>query len=195
MQHKQGEIMTYRIRNFSFISMLVVVFTLAGCDGQSTDQDIESNAAAENTATPQAQSQTRTADPKPEQSAVSGSEWTEPQAAAKPVCTNCGTIAAITQVTEKGEGSLVGVVAGGAAGGLLGNQIGDGSGKKLATVAGAIGGAIAGHEVERHVRAEKYYEVTVNMDNGGTETVKIANGETLAVGQRVQVEGENIYLQ
>lgn len=182
--------MTYRIRNFSFISMLVVFFTLAGCDGQSPDQDIESNAAADNTTT---QSQTRS--PKPEQSAASGSDWTEPQAAAEPACTNCGRIAAITQVTEKGEGSLVGVVAGGAAGGLLGNQIGDGSGKKLATVAGAIGGAIAGHEVERHVRAEKYYEVTVNMDNGGTETVKVANGETLAVGQRVQVEGENIYLQ
>lgn len=189
--------MPHQICKFSKVITLLTILALTGCDGQgfNTEQEAESNVAAENTESSPAESQTRTPAPKETQTMASNSEWSEPQAQTQPTCTDCGTIAMIEPAMVKGEASGIGIVAGGVVGGIVGNQLGGGTGKKIATVAGAVGGAFAGNEVEKYVNSEKYYAVTVDMDNGGTQTVKIANGESLAVGQRVKVDGNNLHLQ
>lgn len=105
-------------------------------------------------------------------------------------CTNCGTVADIRAVesSSSGAGAIIGAVVGG----LLGNQVGGGSGKDIATVAGAVGGALAGNEVERRRRGVSYYEVIVNMDNGGREVVNIADPRGLSVGMDVKIVGNDI---
>jgi outer membrane lipoprotein SlyB len=109
-------------------------------------------------------------------------------------CAECGTITAVNVVERQGEGSGLGAVAGGVVGGVLGNQIGDGSGRRIATVAGAAGGAYAGHQIEKHVKTAKQWNVVVRMEDGTSrvfpfdaepgyragDKVKIADGRLVA---------------
>jgi outer membrane lipoprotein SlyB len=103
------------------------------------------------------------------------------------VCSDCGVITAITPVKEEGKGTGLGAVAGGLAGLVVGNQIGAGSGKTIAKVAGAAGGALLGNKLEKKVRAETHYEITVRYDNGAETTVRQEHEPTLAVGAAVRV--------
>jgi outer membrane lipoprotein SlyB len=109
-----------------------------------------------------------------------------------PVCTNCGTIAQIDEVKEKGNASGVGAVVGAVAGAVIGHQVGDGRGNDAATAAGAIGGGITGHQVERRINSDVYYNVTVNMENGGTHIAKVATLNGLSVGSKVKVVGNDL---
>ncbi len=104
------------------------------------------------------------------------------------VCGTCGTIESVREVTQPGEGSWIGSVAGGVVGGLLGNQIGRGNGRALATVAGAVGGAFAGHEVEKHVRTDRQYEITVRFDDGSVRTFTDAQAPAWRSGDRVRLD-------
>jgi len=79
-------------------------------------------------------------------------------------------------------------VAGGVLGAILGNQIGGGNGKKVMAVAGAAGGAFAGHEVEKRMRGETQYEVTVRFDDGRTRTYTETQPTQLQDGDRVRLE-------
>lgn len=106
------------------------------------------------------------------------------------VCASCGVVESVTAVQQKGQGSGIGVVAGGVAGGLLGNQIGGGKGKTAMTVLGAIGGGFAGNEVEKRVRTETVYDVTVRMDDGSTRSFRRA--QAMAVGSAVTVDGDTL---
>lgn len=119
------------------------------------------------------------------------------QAAAAPkpasVCAHCGKVEAVTAVTQKGEGTGLGVVGGAVVGGLVGSQIGGGSGKNVATVLGAVGGGVAGNEVEKRARASTSYQVKVRMDDGSLRTVTQATAP--AVGQKVTVEGSTLRLR
>ncbi len=108
-------------------------------------------------------------------------------AKAAPVCANCGVIASVNAITQKGEGSGLGAVAGGVLGGVLGNQVGGGSGKKIATVAGAAGGAYAGHQVEKNMKSTTHYEVVVNMDDGTTRTFNYDTQPAFQSGGKVRV--------
>jgi outer membrane lipoprotein SlyB len=114
----------------------------------------------------------------------------QPQAAQS--CPNCGTVAAITPVTVEGESSGAGAVIGAVVGGLLGNQVGGGSGRDAATAVGAIGGAVAGKEIEERKNARTYYEVAVNLDNGGRETVNVASPRGISVGTEVEIVGNDL---
>ena len=120
-------------------------------------------------------------------------------AAPKPVqpeiCADCGTVASITEVAQKGEGSGAGAVAGAVAGGVAGHQFGKGKGKDAATAAGAILGAIAGHQVEKQVRSYKTYDVAVAMEDGSSRVINVGELGGLSVGARVRVESNNIYLR
>jgi outer membrane lipoprotein SlyB len=107
--------------------------------------------------------------------------------AAPRVCANCGTVEAVNAIQQQGEGSGIGAVAGGVAGALLGNQIGGGSGRKIATVAGAAGGAYAGHQIEKHVKSTKRYDVVVRMDDGSTRTFPYENEPPFRAGSKVKV--------
>lgn len=103
-----------------------------------------------------------------------------------PVCRECGTVENVHEVTVKADGSGLGAVAGGVLGGVLGHQVGRGTGRDLATIAGAVGGAFAGNQVEKTVRADKQYELTVRFDDGSVRTYT-QGGTGWQVGERVRL--------
>ena len=110
-----------------------------------------------------------------------------PEPARSPVCADCGRVEAIDVVELKGEGTGLGAVAGGVVGGVLGNQVGRGSGRKIATVAGVAGGAYAGHQIEKHVKATRRYDVTVRMDNGALRSVFYDAEPSFRIGDKVKI--------
>ena len=103
------------------------------------------------------------------------------------ICNECGTVESVREISNKGEGTGLGAVAGGVLGGLLGSQIGGGNGKKAMAVVGAAGGAFAGHEVEKRMRGETLYEITVRFDDGRTRTYTEAQATQLQNGDRVRL--------
>lgn len=109
------------------------------------------------------------------------------------ICADCGTVSAITETTQKGEGSGAGAVAGAVAGGVAGHQVGGGRGKDVATVAGAILGAMAGHEIEKRARSTTSYDISVTMDDGSQRLINVVEPGGLTVGTKVRVEGNTIY--
>jgi outer membrane lipoprotein SlyB len=110
--------------------------------------------------------------------------------AAAPICTNCGTVESVRQVELEGQGTGLGAVAGGVAGGLLGNQFGSGNGKTAMTVLGAVGGGLAGNKVEKKVRSETVYRVSVRMQDGSVGTFQ--QSQSFAVGTKVVVDGKSL---
>ncbi len=125
----------------------------------------------------------REAAPEPRKPAqVAASEPAKPA-----VCVDCGRIEAIQVVEQKGEGTGLGAVAGGVVGGVLGNQVGRGSGRKIATVAGVAGGAYAGHEIEKHAKTTKRYDVTVRMDTGALRSVSYDAEPGFRIGDKVKI--------
>ncbi|WP_079417219.1 glycine zipper 2TM domain-containing protein [Thiomonas intermedia] len=158
-------------------------------------------AETKNTAPPStAQTQAAAPQPKPVVRQAQASEQAAPQqfapqqfapqtapvAPQQPVCSHCGTVAAVTPVqVHSQQNSPVGVIAGGIVGGLLGNQVGGGDGRKLATVAGAIGGGFAGNEIAKRVDSQTVYDVQVRMDDGQVRTLQLKVAPP--VGQRVQL--------
>lgn len=104
------------------------------------------------------------------------------------VCSNCGVVDSIREITQPGEGSGLGAVAGGVVGAILGHQIGGGTGKKIATVAGAAGGAYAGHQLEKSQRKTTRYEVIVRMNDGSNRSVMMDMIPGWQVGERVRIE-------
>jgi outer membrane lipoprotein SlyB len=109
---------------------------------------------------------------------------------AKPICTSCGTIEAVTPVTRPGKGSGVGMVAGGVLGAVVGNQVGSGNGRTAATVLGAVGGGWAGNAVEKNIKKDTVYNVRVRMQDGSTRTLEQASAP--AVGSKVTLEGSSL---
>jgi outer membrane lipoprotein SlyB len=105
-----------------------------------------------------------------------------------PACHNCGVVDNIREITQPGEGSGLGAVAGGVVGAILGHQIGGGTGKQIATVAGAAGGAYAGHQIEKSQRKTTRYEVLVRMNDGSTRSVMMDTVPGWQVGERVRIE-------
>lgn len=108
--------------------------------------------------------------------------------AAAPVCSNCGVVDSIREITQPGEGSGLGAVAGGVVGAILGHQVGGGTGKKIATVAGAAGGAYAGHQIEKSQRKTTRYEVIVRMNDGSSRSVMLDMVPGWQVGEHVRIE-------
>jgi outer membrane lipoprotein SlyB len=107
--------------------------------------------------------------------------------AAERICAHCGTVNAVDIVEKAGEGTGLGVVAGGVVGGVLGNQIGGGSGRRIATVAGAAGGAYAGHQIEKHVKTARQWNVIVRMDDGTTRTFPFESEPGFRAGDKVRI--------
>lgn len=139
------------------------------------------------------QSSRVTATPAPKRYEPAPQAAAEPPARAPaPVCYDCGVIESIREVKQQGEGSGVGAVAGAVAGGVLGNQVGGGRGRDLATVAGALGGAVAGHQVEKRVRTNSIYQITVRMDDGNTRTFNEAAPPNWRTGERVRIDGNRL---
>ncbi len=106
-------------------------------------------------------------------------------APAAPVCSDCGTVEAVTPVQRQGSANGLGAVVGGVLGGVLGHQIGGGNGRTAATVIGAVGGGLAGNEVQKRMDSTTVYEVRIRMDNGATHVFTLNSAPP--VGQRVRV--------
>ena len=95
-------------------------------------------------------------------------------------------------VANSGVGA--GTIIGGVVGGVLGNQVGKGKGNTAATVAGAAGGALIGHEIDKNRQANNpAYQVRVRLNNGDFQTVHVDSVGDLRVGDRVQVENNQLY--
>jgi outer membrane lipoprotein SlyB len=107
--------------------------------------------------------------------------------AAARACASCGTVKSVNVVEQQGEGTGLGAIGGAVIGGVLGNQIGDGSGRRIATVAGAAGGAYAGHQVEKHVKTAKSWNVLVRMEDGSSRTFPFASDPGFRAGDRVRI--------
>jgi outer membrane lipoprotein SlyB len=110
-------------------------------------------------------------------------------AAQKKACATCGVIASVQAIEVKSETSGAGAVAGGVAGAVVGNQFGRGDGRTLMTIAGAAGGALAGNEIEKHVKKQTVYRITVRMDDGRLVKLSHASAPAFAIGERVRVNG------
>ncbi|MGQ0652569.1 MAG: glycine zipper 2TM domain-containing protein [Betaproteobacteria bacterium] len=105
------------------------------------------------------------------------------QVAAAPQCPDCGTVQSVREVDRPGQASGVGAVTGGLLGGVLGRQIG---GDRTGTVIGAVGGAVAGHQIEKHAKSGKLWEVSVRFSDG-TRTYTQDTQPGVAPGDRVRV--------
>lgn len=103
------------------------------------------------------------------------------------ICSNCGVVESVREVTTRGEGSGVGAAGGAVVGGLLGNQVGSGHGRQLATIAGAIGGAVAGNQIEGSARASRSYDVRVRLNDGNVRTLHQSTPPDWQSGDRVRL--------
>ncbi len=110
------------------------------------------------------------------------------------LCEDCGTVQQVRHEKRKGEGGLLGIVAGAAAGGLLGNQVGRGTGKSLATVGGAVAGGYAGNEVQKHVNAKDLWITQVKMRDGSVHSFEQDSQPAWKSGSIVKVHGRGISL-
>lgn len=111
-----------------------------------------------------------------------------------PICRECGVIESIRQVALEGRSSGAGMIVGGILGGVLGHQIGGGRGRDLATVAGAAGGAYAGNQIEKsHNRAVRY-DITVRMDDGRREVIRVPDPAGWRDNDRVRVTNGHLSL-
>lgn len=161
---------------------------LAGCTGEALDaQPVdEADKPAEQASQNQSEA---AANSRP---AANNTASSRPAA---PSCDNCGTVASITPIERKGEGTGAGAIGGAAAGGVVGHQIGSGSGNKIATVVGAIAGGYAGHKAEERIRSKTVYEVAIRMDNGDMRRFEMVDAGHLREGQKVAIHGDSVVVR
>ena len=76
---------------------------------------------------------------------------------------------------------------------ILGDQVGHGKDRSTARILGAFGGAYAGHEIERHSRPGRHYDVVVRLPNGDRRTVAFSSAPPLKVGDTVSFADGNVH--
>jgi outer membrane lipoprotein SlyB len=52
-----------------------------------------------------------------------------------------------------------------------------------------VGGAVAGREIEKRVRTDVRYDVTVKLDDGSHRSISYETDPALAVGTKVRFDG------
>jgi len=102
-------------------------------------------------------------------------------------CEICGVVQSVNVVEVKGEPGYAGAIAGGVAGAVLGSQIGKGDGRTAAGILGAVGGAYAGREIEKNLKKDKRYDVTVRLNDGRTQVIQHTEDPGLQAGQAVRI--------
>jgi outer membrane lipoprotein SlyB len=88
-----------------------------------------------------------------------------------------------------------GAVVGGVVGAVIGRQYGNSnSGKNVGTAVGAVTGAVIGNEIEKSARREHSgVRIAVTLDSGALRNFDYKSPGNLRVGDRVRIEGEQIY--
>ena len=107
-----------------------------------------------------------------------------------------GVVRSIESVGTAGEQTHGGgAVVGGIIGAVVGRQFADSnSGKNVGTVAGAVGGALIGNEVEKNARRDQQaVRVNVQVDYGGVRSFDFKSIGDLRVGDRVRIEGNQLF--
>lgn len=110
-------------------------------------------------------------------------------------CSSCGVVRSISPVTQQGGSTGTGAVIGAVVGGVAGNQVGGGSGNKIATAAGVIGGALIGNNIEQNRNTTTWYNVVVDMEDGGQQTIAVQDPHNISLGSAVNVYGNSISLR
>jgi outer membrane lipoprotein SlyB len=109
---------------------------------------------------------------------------------ARAICRECGVVESLRTIETPGQGSGLGAVGGAVVGGVLGNQVGHGTGKTIATVAGVVGGAVAGNQIEKYVKKDTSYEITVRLEDGSSRMFhEPTTSSTWRAGDRVKIIG------
>jgi outer membrane lipoprotein SlyB len=101
-----------------------------------------------------------------------------------------GVVESVREVTQPGEAKGLGAIGGGVVGGVLGNKLGKGKG--LVTILGAAGGAFAGHQIEKHARADKRWEIGVRLDDGSLRTLTSESQPAWRSGDRVRLVNDTL---
>ena len=118
-----------------------------------------------------------------------------PQRGAAPVTTSYGTVRSIEGAVAAESSRGGGAVVGGLIGAVVGRQFADSNrGKNVGTVAGAVGGALIGNEIEKNARRDpQAVRVQVQVDQGGLRSFDFQAVGDLRVGDRVRIEGNQLY--
>ncbi len=92
-------------------------------------------------------------------------------------------------------GAVIGAVVGGTAGNLWAGD--RHRSRALPTGVGAVAGALIGEAIQQNTTgvggSAPFYRVTVRLDNGQVRTFDYAQQPNVAVGTRVQVDGNQVY--
>ena len=112
------------------------------------------------------------------------------------VCNHCGVIASIREVDDNSnDANVPGLLIGGLVGGVAGHQIGNGSGRDAATIIGALVGGAVGNQVGRDQNRHRVWLITVNLDNGTSQTFKNDQPPSASPGQRVRIQNNQLVLE
>ena len=95
-----------------------------------------------------------------------------------------GVVESVREVELKGDAKGVGAVGGAIAGAVLGHNIGNNN--KVVTVLGAAGGGLLGNQIEKKVRTEKAWEMSVRYDDGTTQSFQTKEAPLWHPGERVR---------
>jgi outer membrane lipoprotein SlyB len=105
-----------------------------------------------------------------------------------------GHVQSIDLVRAENQTSGGGAVLGGLVGAVVGRQIGSGSGRSAGTLVGAVGGAIVGNQIEKNQRgAQDFYRVVIRTEYGQVRSFDYQQLADLRVGDRVRIEGNQVY--
>jgi outer membrane lipoprotein SlyB len=107
-----------------------------------------------------------------------------------------GVVSAIRHVETRSAGaSGVGAAIGAVAGALIGREFGFSSdGRATGVVLGTMGGAIIGNEIEKDQNGRRRgVRVSVQLDGGGTRSFDFGSAGDLRVGDRVRIDGRQLY--
>ena len=95
-----------------------------------------------------------------------------------------GVVESVREIELKGDAKGVGAVGGAIAGAVLGHNIGNNN--KVVTVLGAAGGGLLGNQIEKKVRTEKAWEMSVRYDDGTTQSFQSKEAPLWHQGERVR---------
>jgi outer membrane lipoprotein SlyB len=107
-----------------------------------------------------------------------------------------GVVSAIDRVEgRRGGASGVGAAIGALAGALFGREMGHSSdGRANGVVFGTMAGAILGNEIERDQNGRRpAVRVSVRLEQGGARSFDFGSAGDLRVGDRVRIEGRQLY--
>lgn len=104
------------------------------------------------------------------------------------------TVVSVRRVQIEGTKTPIGATAGAVSGGVLGRAVGDGMGgsisRSIGTVLGGVAGGVGGAAAEEAVTRSDGVEITVKLENGEyLAVVQQDSGENFQSGERVRLVG------